>query len=166
MYSDEPWEIPLVKDALKDELRPISKVVDGATRHINPYPFPWIAVQRMFMAPIVVLFMALGPRVTGQAVGINAANPRQWGDLLDYLMELASEGEDWKTGGVFCDLDAVLYDAGLQQDLFVRLAAPVLYKLAKRMGWSERDARALRRLITLYPVFLLDLDSVLCEIWC
>lgn len=46
----------------------------------------------MYMAPIALVFSALGPRITGQAIGINAANPRQWGDLDAYMEERADDG--------------------------------------------------------------------------
>lgn len=59
------WELPAVASALKNELRPISKVVDGATRHFNPYPFDILIVQRMFLAPMACVFCALGPTTTG-----------------------------------------------------------------------------------------------------
>jgi len=59
------WELPIVLSSLKNELRPISKIVEGETRHFNPYPFDALTVQRMYLYPILLVFLALGPEITG-----------------------------------------------------------------------------------------------------
>jgi len=46
----------------------------------------------MFFAPVAAVMAALGPRITGQAIGVNAGNPREWGDLDSFLEEVASDG--------------------------------------------------------------------------
>jgi len=161
LYEGADWPVPLVRDALKDELRPVTKCVEGVTRHINPYPFAWLVAQRCFVAPFVVLFMALGHRVTGQLMGINAADPKQWGDVLSHLREIApDEQEDYQLS----DIDNVLYDASLSGELFIALS-DVIYTLALRMGWAERHARALRMLIMRYPHYLLAVDGVVAEVY-
>jgi hypothetical protein len=50
--------------ALKNELRPLEKIVDGKTRHFNPYPFAQLIVQRMYVYPLLLTFLALGPERT------------------------------------------------------------------------------------------------------
>jgi hypothetical protein len=39
--NGEPWDLPVVHSALKNELREVSKVVEGKTRHFNPYHFAY-----------------------------------------------------------------------------------------------------------------------------
>jgi len=58
------WEAPDVVSALKNELRPLEKIVDGKTRHFNPYPFAQLIVQRMYVYPLLLTFLALGPERT------------------------------------------------------------------------------------------------------
>jgi hypothetical protein len=112
----------------------------------------------MYLAPIAQTVIALGPRITGQAIGINAADPRQWGEVDAVLEEKAGDGQ--RGLGDLRD-----HDARFSQACFNQGAAPVVVGIAKRKGWSAKYLRRLREIIYRYPMCVLVVDAFALWLW-
>lgn len=70
-------------DALKDELRPLEKVLNSKTRMISCAPTDLVVVMKMYFGSFVSSFYK-GRILNGSAVGINATS-REWTTLARYL---------------------------------------------------------------------------------
>jgi hypothetical protein len=136
---DERWSraadggahrVSKVNSTLKNELRPVAKAAAGETRHISPGAFDEYIVQRRSGTPPIQWYLSLGPNISRFAIGMNAADPRQWGFAFqeglgspDVLGAGDLRGQDTHTGGEFQEAVA-----------FIRQG------LASKAGYSVEDA--------------------------
>jgi hypothetical protein len=117
---------------LKAESRPSSKVAEGKTRAISPVDFPPLILARAYLGPVVHALLALGYKRTCMVVGMNSADPRQWGGAAEWLLKRAGDGHT--RGG-----DYPIFDLNQQLDL-IRAECAIYGDCARRIGYSEEDA--------------------------
>jgi len=113
----------IFSSSLKDEPRPISKVIELDTRLFYPSPLIFLILCRMFLGPIFTQLQRDGDTF-GTALGIDMH--RQAQELFDKLKEY----EDIMEG------DYGAYDLGMPFGISWA-AASVIYGLAKAWGYSE-----------------------------
>ncbi len=141
-----------VNVVLKNELRPIDKAIEGA-RPICPGDFAVFIVQRAYLFPIVAAVLACGPQRSAVAIGVNAADPRQWGALHDYLAGASADG---RVG----DGDFGAFDSNEQIDL-VFAEACIMAEVARRGGRSEEECRFVADLTFLTYFNVLTVDGTM-----
>jgi hypothetical protein len=116
---------------LKDELRSWDKCLRGATRHISPTSFPFMVVQRRWLAPLAAAILKLGVETSTMAIGVNAADPRQWREVY---RAASSKSPD----GYLSDADFGDYDINTQVDAAWE-ESDIMADVAARCGWSESE---------------------------
>lgn len=113
MYRNDIRPVFIYSDALKDETRPIEKVLEGKTRMFSGCPFTLLVMFRKYYGSFVDFFFDKNLDL-GSAIGINPYSS-DWHDLAMNLTRFSSNGKDLCVGaGDFSKFDCSLTPEILQ----------------------------------------------------
>lgn len=96
LYSKRIRPAFVFSDALKSEVRKITKVNEGATRMFSGCPFILLVVSRMLFGSFMDEFFHMNIRV-GSAIGMNPYSTA-WDDLTHNLLKFSPDSEDLGIG--------------------------------------------------------------------
>lgn len=138
---------------LKAELRKWDKAAAGLTRHISPTAFAVLIVQRAYFAPLVLALLRTGAECSTSAIGVNAADPRQWGALANLLLKYAEDGQVSDGDLKFMDLEEGNDTRDVESAIFGAVAV--------RVGYPTDEVAVVERLVYASGFCLIHLDGLL-----
>lgn len=104
MYRNDIRPVFIYSDALKDETRPIDKVLEGKTRMFSGCPFTLLIMFRKYFGAFIDFYFDKNLDL-GSAIGINPYSS-DWHDLAMNLTRFSSDGKDLCVGaGDFSKFD-------------------------------------------------------------
>lgn len=132
LASDEPLGVDFVVATIKDEAYPEAKVLLCKGRYFYVADLAFNMVGRRLLLPLIS-YAAEHPQNTGIVITMNPGS-MQWGALRDMIVPNEEE---------VMDMDQKEYD--LRHNLTCVAYIEILTGFARKVGYSEKDVRMVRR---------------------
>ncbi len=141
LYSRGSSSRPVFKAALKDEVRPSEKYEKGNTRVFYATSFPFLVVQKAFMAPLYTLMIEHG-KAFYAGLGIDM---HREGHKLK--LELIKFFKDHHSGYNCIEGDYGSFDTGMPYEIG-EAACQVSYELLKWLGYNSAQLAIVKGILT------------------